>query len=97
MVNIPIFGRISISDYIRIVAAYVFIIFEPVLRICFRVLPLRWIASKIFMHVNHWFGPQPNASELDLLESDKSLRNVEKALLKMNSVEDFADYWFNSN
>ena len=33
-------------------------------------------------------------SELDLLEGERVIRNVENALLKMSSVDDFADYWF---
>ena len=94
MVNIPVFGRISISDYVRIVAAYAFIIFEPILRILFRILPLRGVASKVFASVNYWLKPQPSMSELDLLEGERVIRNVENALLKMSSVDDFADYWF---
>jgi lysosomal acid lipase/cholesteryl ester hydrolase len=88
MINIPILGRLSLSDYVRIVLAFSFLLVEPMLRILFAVLPLRWVSDKIRKQLESMIGPHREPDSNSNLSTKQ-----EQLFLNMRSTEDFANYW----
>jgi hypothetical protein len=94
MIHIPILGRLSLSDYTRLVFAFLFLLLEPILRILFAILPLRWVVDRIRKQLSTLFGPltEPNEEQKKLgwILSPK----VEQAFLEMRSTEDIVTFWY---
>ena len=79
--HIPVLGRLSLAAYMRVFLAYSFLIVEPMLRILFAILPLRFVADFVRNRVASLSTPT-----LD----DK----VESNFLKLHSTQDFASHWY---
>ncbi|KAJ3312791.1 hypothetical protein HDV04_002756 [Boothiomyces sp. JEL0838] len=87
MINIPILGRLNLSDYVRIVLAFTILIFEPILRIVFAILPLRWVVDNFVKRISGLFGP---SQEEHVTGKTKT---VEAVFNQLNSTEEFVNFW----
>ncbi len=76
---VPILGRISFSAYLRLIFAYALLFFEVLFRPFALILPIQRLADVI----------TKLAPRLVVHETKK-----ERDLMKMQSTEDFARYWY---
>jgi lysosomal acid lipase/cholesteryl ester hydrolase len=91
MINIPFFGRLSLADYVRIILTYTFLVLEPMLRLIFAVLPLRWVIDKIYNQLKELLQENRSSTECNNLSS--AANKVESFFLRLHTTDAFADYW----
>jgi lysosomal acid lipase/cholesteryl ester hydrolase len=88
MRNIPILGRLSLADYVRIILAFSFLLLEPILRILFAILPLCWVSDTLRKQLERLIGPpQENEGNLGLTLKEQ------QTFLQFRSTEDFVNHW----
>lgn len=92
MINIPILGRLSLSDYLRIILAFAFLICEPILRIVFAILPLTWASEKVSKQLGKSFGPTSEIKELNKNGTFQDLDNDKEAFLKLHTTEQLVQH-----
>ncbi|KAJ1340081.1 hypothetical protein BSLG_005292 [Batrachochytrium salamandrivorans] len=88
MLYIPVLGRMSLGDYMRLIFAFFILIAEPVLRFIFWALPLRWLADFVRSKLTH----EPPAT-IPFLASQVVDQRTEKHLLTLSTTEDFVSHW----
>ena len=84
--QIPVLGRLSFADYIRLVFAFSIMIFEPVLRVIFAVLPLKWLVDYTRKRLDS-FGHKQTATKF------LTNKRTENELLKLSTTHEFATFW----
>ncbi len=90
--GIPLFGRLSLEDYMRVTIAISILFMEPLFRLLFFVFPLKpmkWIATTIFdlfgnMGLYRLFGYAKT--------NDKSETFYEKFILELNTTQELVKY-----
>jgi lysosomal acid lipase/cholesteryl ester hydrolase len=92
MIDVPIFGRLSLWDYFRIIITYSILILEPIFRFIFSVVPLGWLFSKTHGHFSEILAQKINKDNFPIVSSAASAK-LESFFLSLHSVQDFADYW----
>ncbi|KAI8853606.1 Alpha/Beta hydrolase protein [Chytridium lagenaria] len=101
MFYIPVLGRLSITDYTRLLFAFAFLIAEPILRLVFAILPLRFLADVIRRGFHQIFssnkkgiaGTTQSASVgVSSLISDAEDK-TDKQIQHLHTTEDFVRIW----
>ncbi len=87
-IHIPVLGRLSLADYLRVFFAYAFLFCEPLLRLVFAILPLRYITDLVRKRLALMFGPKQEDDEAARLS-----KRVEQTFLNLHTTEEFASYW----
>ncbi|KAK5670802.1 hypothetical protein BDV3_005007 [Batrachochytrium dendrobatidis] len=87
MFYIPVLGRMSIVDYLRLFFAFSILVIEHILRFIFSVLPLHWLAEYIRCKLTR------HAAEDVLIDRPETDIHAERQFMTLDTTEALVTHW----